>query len=53
MKNDASRERRAKLMAARTEAIQRRDWAAMNEITKRIAKIDPPGWKNESAKGGN
>jgi len=44
---DATRERtrRKALMAARTIAIAKRDWAAMNEITKRIAKIDPPGWK--------
>jgi hypothetical protein len=50
---DRDRARRAKLMAARTEAIARRDWAAMSEITKRIAKIDPPGWKCEDMKGTN
>lgn len=34
--------RRVALMAARTAAIARRDWAAMNEITKRLAKLETP-----------
>ena len=31
--------RRRKLMQARTVAIHQRDWQAMNEITKRLAKL--------------
>ncbi len=34
--------RRIKLHQSRTEAIARGDWAAMNEITKRIAKLPTP-----------
>ena len=34
--------RRIKLHQARTAAIANRDWTAMNEITKRIAKLDTP-----------
>ena len=36
-------DRRRKLMEARTVAIQRRDWNAMNEITKRLAKLPIKG----------
>lgn len=32
-------DRRDKLNAARSEAIERRDWKAMDETTKRIAKL--------------
>ena len=31
--------RRHALMRERTEAIARKDWAAMNEITKKLAKL--------------
>jgi hypothetical protein len=36
-------DRRRKLMAARIEAITRRDCVAMNEITKRLAKLPVKG----------
>ena len=32
-------QRRKTLMAARAKAIDQRDWQAMNEITKRLAKL--------------
>jgi hypothetical protein len=35
----AIEDRRRKLMEARTVAIANRDWQAMNEITKRLAKL--------------
>lgn len=41
--NPAIEARRQKLMAARTVAIANRDWAAMNEITKRLAKLPVKG----------
>ena len=40
MANDPRIEtRRRALLVARTEAIANRDWQAMNEITKRLAKL--------------
>ena len=33
-------------MAARQDAIARRDWAAMNEITRRLAKLPVKGDKD-------
>ncbi len=40
--------RRRKLMESRREAINRRDWNAMNEITKRLAKLPVKGEKAPS-----
>jgi len=39
---DAHAHRRFALIAARNRAIVKRDWAAMNEITKRLVKLDTP-----------
>lgn len=35
-------ERRAKLMAARDVAVKNRDWALMNELTRKLAKLPVP-----------
>jgi len=32
-------DRRRKLMVARNEAVARRDWQAMNDITRKLAKL--------------
>lgn len=46
--------RRKALMAARHDAIERRDWAAMDEITRRLAKLPVKGeyrmWAEEVAR---
>jgi len=46
MTNPVIEARRKALMAARTVAIDKRDWAAMNEITKRLAKLPVKGDKD-------